>query len=81
MARVLRVIHALGFPLSDPLLEVTDENSPLLRGLNEFREHLGGRLTIMLLNEIGKGEEVHEMDPALVKRASQWIKKYNLEKA
>ena len=81
MRRVLQVIHALGFALTDPLLDITDENSPLLKGLNEFREHLGGRLTIMLLNEIGKGEEVHEIDPALVKRASQWIRKYSLEKA
>jgi 3-dehydroquinate synthase len=81
MLRVLQVIHALGFALTDALLDVTDETSPLLQGLNEFREHLGGRLTIMLLNEIGKGEEVHEIDPALVKGASQWIKKYTLEKA
>ncbi|MEX2233220.1 MAG: 3-dehydroquinate synthase, partial [Cyclobacteriaceae bacterium] len=69
------------FLLTDPLLEVTDAKSPLLEGLNEFREHLGGRLTIMLLNDIGVGEEVHEIDPALVRRASEWIKEYNLAKA
>jgi 3-dehydroquinate synthase len=28
----------------------------------EFREHLGGRLTIMLLSGIGRGVEVHAMD-------------------
>lgn len=81
MKRVLALIDNLGFPLTHPLLEVTDDSSPLLMGLNEFREHLGGRLTIMLLKEIGKGEEVHEMDAAIVKKASQWIRKYNLEKA
>jgi 3-dehydroquinate synthase len=81
MKRVLALIDNLGFSLTHPLLEVTDDSSPLLMGLNEFREHLGGRLTIMLLKEIGKGEEVHEMDAAIVKKASQWIRKYNLEKA
>ena len=33
-----------------------------LRGLREFREHLGGELTITLLRDIGRGEEVHQMD-------------------
>lgn len=79
--RVLQVIKTLGLPLTDPMLEVTDSKSPLLDGLNEFREHLGGRLTIMLLRDIGKGEEVHEMDPALVRQASEWIKDYSLAQA
>ncbi len=78
MKSILQLIKNLGFRLTDPLLEVTDEKSALLEGLNEFREHLGGRLTIMLLRDIGKGEEVNEIDPALVKQASQWIKKYEL---
>lgn len=81
MKRVLQVIRTLGFPLTDPLLEVRDEKSPLLEGLNEFREHLGGRLTIMLLKEIGTGEEVHEIDPLLVRQSSEWIKEYTLAKA
>lgn len=81
MRRVLQVIKTLGFPLTNPLLEVTDAHSPLLDGLNEFREHLGGRLTIMLLKDIGKGEEVHEIDPAVVRKASEWIREYSLAKA
>jgi 3-dehydroquinate synthase len=78
MIRILRLIKALGLPLTHPLLEITDQKKALLDGLNEFREHLGGRLTIMLLNDIGHGEEVNEMDPALVKESSQWIKNYHL---
>src|SRR5690606_3688685 len=81
MKRVLRVIRALGFSLTHPLLEVSSDKSPLLDGLNEFREHLGGRLTIMLLRDIGKGEEVHEIDPAIVREAAEWIKDYSLAKA
>jgi 3-dehydroquinate synthase len=33
----------------------------VLSGLEEFREHLGGDLTVTLLQAIGKGLEVHEM--------------------
>ena len=32
-------------------------------GLEEFREHLGGKLTITLLKDIGRAVEVHEMSP------------------
>lgn len=81
MRRVLKLLKSLGFQLTDSLLEVTDQQSPLLQGLNEFREHLGGQLTIMLLKDIGAGEEVHEMDAALVRQASEWIKEYCLAKA
>jgi hypothetical protein len=35
----------------------------------------------MLLKDIGAGEEVHEMDPTLVRKASEWIKEYSLAKA
>ncbi len=37
-------------------------NLQVLGGLNEFREHLGGDLTITLLREIGRGVEVHEVN-------------------
>lgn len=76
MIRVVRLITALGFEITHPLLEVNDENSALLHGLNEFREHLGGRLTIMLLRSIGNGEEVHNIEPELVKQAYEWLTEY-----
>jgi 3-dehydroquinate synthase len=43
----------------------------LVRGLEEFREHLGGELTITLLKEIGQGVEVHEMDSAKIVESIQ----------
>jgi len=33
-----------------------------LEGLEEFREHLGGELTITLLKDIGQAVEVSEMN-------------------
>jgi len=74
MEQILKVIETLGLPITHPLLEVSGADSPLLKGLEEFREHLGGKLTITLLNGIGKGEEVHEMDGALIQKASEWLK-------
>jgi 3-dehydroquinate synthase len=62
--RILTLLQNLGFSLQAPELEA---GPALLAGLREFQEHLGGRLTVMLLREIGRGEEVHEMDPDLVR--------------
>ena len=62
--RVLQLLESLGFELfASELLHVNSQNSLLvLDGLEEFREHLGGELTITLLKQIGKGFEVHEMN-------------------
>jgi 3-dehydroquinate synthase len=61
--RVLRLLDVLGFELyANELLHADSEGSLLvLSGLEEFREHLGGDLTVTLLKAIGKGIEVHEI--------------------
>lgn len=61
--RILKLIENLGFDLfANELLHVDSEGALMvLKGLEEFREHLGGRLTITLLSSIGCGFEVHEM--------------------
>lgn len=61
--RILRLLELLGFELfASELLHVdSDGHSILLAGLEEFREHLGGQLTITLLRGIGQGFEVHEI--------------------
>src|SRR5215471_17482081 len=62
--RILRLLENLGFDLhANELLHTDSENCPLvLAGLEEFREHLGGQLTITVLKAIVKGVEVHEID-------------------
>ena len=62
--RILALLEQLGFELfANELLNVgSDGNLQVLTGLNEFREHLGGELTVTLLREIGRGVEVHEMN-------------------
>lgn len=73
--RVAVLLEHLGFRLWHPALARRREDGrPLvLAGLEEFREHLGGRLTITLLAGIGRGVEVNAMDPALVERAIGWL--------
>jgi 3-dehydroquinate synthase len=71
--RVLNVLWTLGFSLYHPELDVND-SAGVLKGLAEFREHLGGPLTIMLLQAIGQGVEVHEIDDDRVRQAIALLK-------
>ncbi len=74
--RVLQLLETLGFELfASELLHVNSQNALLvLDGLEEFREHLGGELTITLLRQIGKGFEIHEMHPPKVVEALYELK-------
>lgn len=75
--RIVNVLVKLKLPVYHPLLEMQNgEESPVIKGLQEFREHLGGRLTICLLNKIGQGAEVHEMDLVLLNKAVEKLRKY-----
>ncbi len=67
--RILALIEAVGFPLWSDFLDQADAASGkpvILAGLEEFREHLGGKLTITLIPEIGRKIEVHQMDEKAV---------------
>jgi 3-dehydroquinate synthase len=75
LGRIIGLIQTLGFELFAP--ELAGEN--LVKGLQEFQEHLGGVLTIMLLDQLGKGVEVHEMDHELVFQAVEMLKKFHQE--
>ena len=60
--RIVSLLQKLGFDITHPYMQIENDESPILLGLKEFREHLGGQLTTMLLNAIGEGAEVHEID-------------------
>lgn len=66
--RILTLLERIGFALWDDALLTRDAEGrfALLRGLQEFREHLGGVLHITQLKSIGRGFEVNEMDEAAV---------------
>lgn len=75
--RILNLLERLGFKLYADELQDTDANGNfrILEGLEEFREHLGGRLTITLLKEIGCGVEVHEMQAKKILSAIYKLRK------
>ena len=74
--RICFLLEHLGFKLWHPSLENRNSDGALevIVGLHEFREHLGGELTITLLSDIGVGIEVHEMDDDLVDQSINWMK-------
>jgi 3-dehydroquinate synthase len=66
--QVLSVLDALQLPIYHPALDWEDETGRrrVLEGLDEFREHLGGELTILLLTDVGVGTDVHGLDETLL---------------
>jgi hypothetical protein len=49
----------------------------ILAGMEEFREHLGGRLAITLIDGVGSPFEVHEMDGDVVLEASDLLRRHS----
>ena len=74
--RVRRLLEKLGFRLWHEACDqrTADGHFALTEGLNEFREHLGGQLTITLLSDIGSGIEVHEMDEDAISASIEWLR-------
>lgn len=68
--RVLQCMQNLQLPISHSLLS---DSESLFEGLEEFRQHLGGRLTITLLKEIGKSIDVHSIDRVAMRDAIEEV--------
>jgi 3-dehydroquinate synthase len=73
--RVVNAMERCGLVLWHPLLESRTPRGELriLEGLEEFRQHLGGRLTLTLPKGLGRKTEVHELSPDLVEDAVAWL--------
>ncbi len=64
-----------GFVLWHDLLERARGAEPdILQGLREFREHLGGDLSLTMPRGLGAAHEIHEMDHGVIARAIQRLK-------
>jgi 3-dehydroquinate synthase len=83
--RIIHLLGALGVPVYDPAVEehlsTPEHPDCVLRGLADFQEHLGGRLTVMLLKDIGQPFDVHEIRTDLVVRSIEIIKSMEAERA
>ncbi|QDT37566.1 3-dehydroquinate synthase [Stratiformator vulcanicus] len=69
--RVLDCLQDLGLPLSHPMLS---ETGLLFEGLEQFRQHLGGRLTITMLDGVGRPINVHEIDRGAMTEAIERVR-------
>ena len=68
--KVLQCLTDLGFNLYHPALH---DRENLFRGLEEFRQHLGGRLTLTMVPEVGSAEDIHEVDDAAMHAAIERV--------
>jgi 3-dehydroquinate synthase len=71
--RVLACLSDLGFDLQHSALADTEG---LFAGLEEFRQHLGGRLTVTMVPEIGRAIDVHEIDDDAMREAIRKVADY-----
>jgi 3-dehydroquinate synthase len=78
--RVLGLIERIGFETyhSGLLAEGRSGEPVILEGLEEFREHLGGELTVTLVPDVGHKIEVHEMDRQLILAAMDELQERTL---
>ncbi|WP_065257315.1 3-dehydroquinate synthase [Pseudomonas bananamidigenes] len=69
--RVTSLLSRLGFNLCPPELALKDAQgrSLVLLGLEEFRQHLGGQLSIPMLSGIGQSVDLHEIDDTRMEQA------------
>ena len=80
--RIAALLGALGLPRwHDQLIapapaqgKPTVARPALLAGLEDFREHLGGELTVTLVSGIGRAVEVHEMHEPTILAALDWMR-------
>jgi len=78
--RILGLLSALGLAVytCELSLHLHDQRDTrcIFTGLNEFREHLGGQLTLPLLERIGRGIEVHGVDEQMMSRSIALLAEY-----
>ena len=73
--RVLDAMDVCGLPTWTATLAArTDEGElAVLEGIEQFREHLGGRLNVTLPAGLGHKTEVHHMDAAKIEAAVEFL--------
>lgn len=71
--QVSRCLIDLRLPLWN---ESLDDFDRVLVGLEEFRQHLGGRLTVTMLRAVGDPIDVHEIDPDAMRLAASRLHEF-----
>lgn len=80
--RILQLFSALKLAMyTDELSQhLSSPHHPacIFAGLQEFREHLGGQLTIPLLTSIGHRIEVNSMDLTILTKSIELLRRYHM---
>jgi len=76
--RVVNLLLKLKMPIWHEGFEQRDSHNTrrVFAGVEEFREHLGGELTVMMLKDLGEGEDVHTLDLALLEWSMDWLREF-----
>lgn len=78
MRAVCTCLTRMGIQLWHEELTPTER---LMQGLEEFRQHLGGRLTITMLRGVGDPIDVHEIDHTAMRNAIKQLQQIQKEAA
>lgn len=69
MLATLKALEDMGLPIFDTAVE----SGAVFDGLEEFRQHLGGRLTLTMLRGVGNSINVHEIDRMAMLEAIRFL--------
>ena len=69
MLATLKALEDMGLPIFDTEVE----SGAVFDGLEEFRQHLGGRLTLTMLRGVGNSINVHEIDRMAMSEAIRFL--------
>lgn len=72
--RVLHCLADMGFPLGHPALD--EQREALFTGLEEFRQHLGGELTVTMLRAVGQPLDAHAIDRRAMEAAIDTVQSF-----
>ena len=70
--QALTALQDLHLPIWDAALSA----DVIFDGLEEFRQHLGGQLTITLIEEVGQAIDVHNIDEPAMRDAMAFVKQF-----
>lgn len=78
---ILTLFQQLGLPTAIPATAPNatgqDMFEEIASGLEEFREHIGGPLTLIMLEGIGKPVEIYEVDHALMIKSIETLRAFS----
>jgi 3-dehydroquinate synthase len=68
---IAEALAGVGLPLWDAALDLRDGDGrrAILGGLEQFRAHLGGHLTLAMPDGLGRRQDIHAIDPDRLERA------------